>query len=553
VRGKAFLSPKWAKLSAIAAGVLLLGVPSAIFNQRLVATVEQHVSEEVSLAVRRTVALMELRIAQALAVLDHLAAQGVASCAPDHLDALRQATFTTTPVKELSIIAPDGQTLCSNLGTALDRREVLFSEPVGEGLATLLEVLRIGDRPSLALRLRLAPRKEGNEEGNGIAALIPTELLVPDDLLEVVTQNGVYAFSYRITSRGGAVIREQIVSAEAKAAEVLAETLESKRFAIAATIWLPRSSLAPQQEELRRLGSLVTGCLALVILGFLLLIPRQPPDNPITAIEDALKAGEFVPYYQPILDIRTGKLRGAEVLARWRKPDGSVLLPASFIPLAESTGIMRDLTRTLMRQAVKELGRMLAQRPHLRIGFNIVPQHFANEEIIDDINYIFRNSPLRLSQIVLELTERQPIESLDETQRVIAALQQMGVHIAIDDVGAGHNGLSYILKLGVDVIKIDKMFVDSLGVDGSSSAIVRTLIDLAQSLRMDIVAEGVETFEQVEQLRNLGIRAAQGHVFAPPLPGSLFLQLVEAIDPLPQAAGAAPAKELSGGSLRCSA
>ncbi len=136
---------------------------------------------------------------------------------------------------------------------------------------------------------------------------------------------------------------------------------------------------------------------------------------------------------------------------------------------------------------------------------------------------------------------------------MIAALQRLGVQVAIDDVGAGHSGLSYMLKLGVDVIKIDKMFVDSLDVDGNSTAIVRTLIELAQNLRMEIVAEGVETFEQVMQLRNLGIRAAQGHVFAPPLPCASFIQLVEAIDPLPKPTIAVPAAESPHESLRRSA
>ena len=99
-------------------------------------------------------------------------------------------------------------------------------------------------------------------------------------------------------------------------------------------------------------------------------------------------------------------------------------------------------------------------------------------------------------------------------------------------MGTGHSGLSYMLKLGVDVIKIDKMFIDSLGTDRYSNTIIETLIDLAQNMRMDVVAEGVESFEQVVHLRELGIRAAQGYVFAPPLPLSAFMQLVDAIDPV---------------------
>jgi len=102
----------------------------------------------------------------------------------------------------------------------------------------------------------------------------------------------------------------------------------------------------------------------------------------------------------------------------------------------------------------------------------------------------------------------------------------------IDDVGTGHSGLSYILKLGVDIIKIDKMFIDAVGIERSSTTIIETLVDLAHNMRMEVIAEGVENFEQVVCLRERGVRAAQGFVFAPPLPGSSFLQLIEAIDPV---------------------
>ena len=194
------------------------------------------------------------------------------------------------------------------------------------------------------------------------------------------------------------------------------------------------------------------------------------------------------------------------------------------------------MTRALMRRVCQEAGAVLGARPHLKVGFNLTARHFANEEIVEDVRKIFKKSPLKLSQIVLEVTERQPIENLTETRRVIAALQGLGVKVAIDDVGTGHSGLSYMLKLGVDIIKIDKMFIDSLGTDRNSNTIIETLIDLAQNMRMDVIAEGVESFEQVLHLRDLGIRAAQGFVFSPPLPCSAFLQLVETIDPIKAAA-----------------
>jgi sensor c-di-GMP phosphodiesterase-like protein len=311
--------------------------------------------------------------------------------------------------------------------------------------------------------------------------------------------------------------------------------LGSGRYPLTTVISASRAAIATNQRDLQTLGQVASGLLAICILALAVLLPRRERDNPIAEIERAMKAGEFVPYFQPIVDIRSGRLRGAEVLIRWRKPDGNIVPPALFIPLAESSGLIIELTRALMRRCCREAGAVLGARPHLKIGFNLTAQHFANEDIVDDVRTIFRKSPIRLSQVVLEVTERQPIENLTETRRVIAALQGLGVKIAIDDVGTGHSGLSYMLKLGVDIIKIDKMFIDSLGTDRNSNTIIETLIDLAQNMRMDVIAEGVESFEQVLHLRELGIRAAQGFVFSPPLPCPAFLQLVETIDPLKSA------------------
>lgn len=530
------MSPRRINIVAIAVGVLVFGLPSAVFNYRLNGSVERQSQEEMNLGARRIIALAEGRISRAIALLDDLAARGVNSCEPAHLDALRQATFATTPVKELSVIAPDGSTLCSDLSSSLEARAVISSEPAGEGTDALIEVVRLGRRPGQIVRIT----RPGGGTENGLAALIPTELLIP----QVSTQGGPVGMNSRIATRNGTLIGEYIVLAENSetSGENLGVDLKSERYAVDAMLSLPRASLAARQNDLRAFGAIMTGVLALLTFAFALMLPKRQRDNPIVAIEQALKAGEFVPYYQPVVDIRTGQLRGAEVLMRWRKPDGSVILPGVFIPLAETSGLILDLTRAIMRQVSKEMGPAYANRAHLKIGFNLVARHFADEDVVHDVNEIFRNSQLRLSQIVLEMTERQPIENLAETRRVIAALQGLGVQVALDDVGTGHSGLSYMLKLGVDIIKIDKMFVDSIGIDRNSTAIVETLVDLAANMRMEIIAEGVENFEQVVHLRNLGIRAAQGFVFAPPLPSSSFIQLLEAIDPLPKRAaeGQAP-------------
>ena len=311
---------------------------------------------------------------------------------------------------------------------------------------------------------------------------------------------------------------------------------KSDKYGFRVEIAMTRERALAGQTDIKWLGAFGTAALVVILAAFAFLLPRRNANNPVEDIKRALAAGEFVPYYQPIVDIRSGQLRGAEVLVRWRKPDGTLVYPGAFIPLAESSGLILDMTRDLMRRVCIEAGPALGCRPGLKIAFNFAGQLFTDKSIVKDVRNIFSGSPIKLSQVVLEVTERDPIQNFAETRQIIAALQGLGVRIAIDDVGTGHSGLSYMLKLGVDIIKIDKIFVDAIGTDRNSTTIVETLVDLAHNMRMDVVAEGVENFEQVIHLRELGIRSAQGYVFAPPLPGSAFLQLVEAIDPLPVAA-----------------
>lgn len=505
--------------------MVLAGPPVAALNIWLNGLVERQGQEELELAARRHMALSEARIARTVAALDELAARAIDSCRPSNIDALRQATFATTPVKELSIVALDGRTLCTDVGNQPEQRKVLTSEPLSGGSRNLLELVRLGDQPESWLRIR----RPGAAPNNGVAALVPAALFVP----QVSAAGAPPSFRARMLTAGGALIAEAgQVAPDAIGGDAVVADLTSSRYAIHTTLSSSPAGLTASQTDLRAIGAIASGLLAIILLATSVVLPRRQGVNPIAEMERALKAGEFVPYFQPIVDIRSGRLRGAEVLTRWRKPDGTLVQPASFIPLAESSGLIIELTRALMRRVCHEAGAVIGARPHLKIGFNLTARHFANEEIVDDVRKIFKKSALRLSQVVLEVTERQPIENLTETRRVVAALQGLGVKVAIDDVGTGHSGLSYMLKLGVDIIKIDKMFIDSIGTDRNSNTIIETLTDLAQNMRMDVIAEGVESFEQVLHLRDLGIRAAQGFVFAPPLPCSAFLQLVETIDPI---------------------
>ena len=507
-------------LVAIIVGVLLAGAPLLALDFWLNGLIERQGQAEIATAARRAVALANSRLQQVIEALDQLAAQGVNSCRPDAIDAMRQAAFSAMPVKEVAVVDPDGQTQCTHLDLPLGQRNVTASVPLVGADGYTLDVMRIENGQQM-LRLR----RQVGAGPNEIAALMPALLFLP----QVSMEGSPFSAYVRIATRDGTVIGVAGQRPQDDDARI-AVKVPSEKFGFEVEIVAPRGMLPAVNAGLKWLGLISAGIIA-IVLALMVLTLRRTPGNPVADMDRALAAGEFVPYYQPIVDIRSGQLRGAEVLVRWRKADGSLVLPGAFIPLAESSGLIRRMTCDLMRRVCAEAGGVIGNRPALKISFNFAGQLFGDESIVKDVRKIFSGSPIKLSQVVLELTERDPIENFTETRQVIAALQGLGVRIAIDDVGTGHSGLSYMLKLGVDIIKIDKMFVDAIGTDRNSTTIVETLVDLAHNMRMDVVAEGVENFEQVVHLRDLGIRSAQGYVFAPPLPGSAFLQLVEAIDP----------------------
>jgi sensor c-di-GMP phosphodiesterase-like protein len=517
---------------AIAAGVLVAGAPLVAFNFWLSGVIDRQAQEETTSSALRAVALAEQNVAQMVQVIDGLAAQGVNGCMPGHIEAMQRVAFVTPPIKEVAVIGPDGQMLCSSRGLALGQRRSLSSERLAGFSRYSIEIVEVADGQHL-VQLR---RAGGDAGQNALAASVPASLFLP----QIARQGDPSGSFVAVKTAEGAVIAKSGARPDRRDNELFVAAERSARFGLNVEVMASLGNVMAGYANLKWIGLLTTGVIVLALIAFAMLMPRRTSNNPITVMERALAAGEFVPYYQPIVDIRSGQLRGAEVLVRWRKPDGTLVLPGSFIPLAENSGLIRAMTFDLMRRVCVEAGEAIGQRPALKISFNFAGMLFSDETIVKDVRNTFAVSPIKLSQVVLEVTERDPIENFTLTRQVIAALQGLGVRIAIDDVGTGHSGLSYMLKLGVDIIKIDKMFVDAIGSDRNSTTIVETLVDLAHNMRMDVVAEGVENFEQVMHLRDLGIRSAQGYVFAPPLPGSAFLQLVEAMDTLAAESAAPP-------------
>ncbi len=248
------------------------------------------------------------------------------------------------------------------------------------------------------------------------------------------------------------------------------------------------------------------------------------------ALETAIATGAIVPYYQPVIDITTGRVSGCEVLARWVKPNGETISPGVFIEYAEATGLAIPMTISLMETVRDDLEDLYSTNPGLKISINLFEGHFRDGTIIDDVQAIFTDCDISLRQLVFEITERHPLGDDQQAIRVINGLHALGCKLAMDDVGTGHSNLAYIQTLGVDIIKIDRVFVKGVTSDQTSAPVLDGLITMAQELGADIVAEGVETEAQALYLRARGVKDVQGFLFAPALRAAKYVEMVRILN-----------------------
>jgi diguanylate cyclase (GGDEF)-like protein/PAS domain S-box-containing protein len=240
-------------------------------------------------------------------------------------------------------------------------------------------------------------------------------------------------------------------------------------------------------------------------------------------LREAVEKGQFVLHYQPKVSLETGDLTGAEALIRWNDPHSGLVLPGQFIPILEETGLIHEVGRWALRQAVEDYLRWrTAGMPAVRIAVNVSALQLRNREFIREIANVVGVDRHAAGGLELEITESLIMEDVRHSTASLRAIRAMGVSIAIDDFGTGFSSLSYLSKLPVDTLKIDRSFVNDI-TDGQQGLIlVTTIINLAHSLRLKVVAEGVETSEQSRLLRSLGCDEMQGYLFSKPVPREIF-------------------------------
>ena len=242
-----------------------------------------------------------------------------------------------------------------------------------------------------------------------------------------------------------------------------------------------------------------------------------------TLLRRALERDEYLLHYQPMVDLKSGRVVGMEALLRWQPEGEELFLPDRFIPLLEETGLIIPVGEWVLRTACSQLHQWCLAGHDLRLSVNISARQFRSGTITERIIEIVRDSGCLPGQICLELTESIIMHDSDEIIQKLGLLREMGFSLSIDDFGTGFSSLSYLKRLPISELKIDKTFVSGLPANVSDTAIVTTIIHMAGSLQMNVVAEGVETAEQQRFLSENGCSRAQGHYYSKPLPPDEFV------------------------------
>ena len=245
-------------------------------------------------------------------------------------------------------------------------------------------------------------------------------------------------------------------------------------------------------------------------------------------LRKAQERRELLLHYQPQIDMRSGIVVGAEALVRWMHPDRGLIAPMEFIPLAEEIGLIVPIGEWIMHSACKQI-RVCQENgfPSMCVTVNISGIQLKQTNFIETVVKALNDNHLDPQYLELELTESILVESLEKAIRILNELKSLGVRISIDDFGTGYSSLNYLKRLPIDILKIDRSFVKDIFIDPGNEAIIKAIVTLARSLNLEVIAEGVETAQQMAYLHELGCDKMQGFLFSPPLPTDSLMKLLK--------------------------
>ena len=262
-----------------------------------------------------------------------------------------------------------------------------------------------------------------------------------------------------------------------------------------------------------------------LILSFILISVVRNRTSFEMMIRSAVKRRKFFLVYQPVVELRTGRITGAEALIRWQRSEDQLVSPDEFIPEAEKSGLIPIITAHVLELLAEDAPEVLRIDPDFHFGINLSADDMHRPDMLPEVERLIERAKMRFDNLVIEATERSLV-NVDAAMQTIRRFREAGAFVAIDDFGTGYSSLAYLARLEIDFLKIDKLFVQSIGTMSATSHVAGRIMDMAKDLNLRLVAEGIEREEQEQELRKLGVELGQGYLFGGPVQLEELLQLL---------------------------
>lgn len=466
----------------------------------------------------RSILRMELAADRAVTTIAEIHINGLTQCSPSTIEEYRKLIFSVASIKDIRLF--DGQQTCAGFNADTVSQDLAETADWEAATNATLQFAATGSAEDSRFKIRWA-----GDEFDVVAVLSTGGLLddiIPAALREqvsmkVVLNNGRTVAAYQHNLANPETITDWepdfLIDAESQRYPITAYTSVSPEY-----LWNWRNFTSVEVEILIVLFSLIIG----VLVGRAVFRPT----GAVGEIDAALKNREFIPHYQPIVALNSGKMVGFEMLARWQRKSGEMVTPLKFIPLIENLNRVDRLTFALLRQASAEIVPLLHENPDLKFTFNVTTDQFLSQRFFVDLQEVLIVGNFPMNCVVLEITERQEMADLELARKTVQRYAEKGIRIAIDDAGTGHNGLSSIQTLEAGILKLDKFFIDGIVENEKSRLMVEMLCQLAKEYNMNVVAEGIETAEQAAVTMAMGIHEAQGFYFSRPVPAKQLLKQI---------------------------
>ncbi|NVD38175.1 EAL domain-containing protein [Ensifer sp. HO-A22] len=438
-----------------------------------------------------------------------------APCSQEHISAMRTLVVTTRSIEDIGYFEND-QLKCTSWGkpeTTIARQQVDFTTASGIGVAARVHPTISNGQTMLGFRYR------SYSVLTDPARLVDV-LISPDTRLAIANEAGILVSG--LNNPDPALIKRLIAhpqtGADADGDDLFAKSNSSNWIAIATS---SRASLLNDLGRERLLLLPLGAIVAALMVGLVFWLSRRRL-SPLGELSIAVQRREFIVHYQPLIEMKTGICVGAEALVRWRRPDGSLVRPDTFIPLAEESGLIQAITDQVIDGVIRDLGPVLLADRSLHIAINLSAEDIKSGRVLPVIQDALASSGVLTEQIWLEATERGFMD-VKSARATIEEARRLGHSVAIDDFGTGYSSLQYLQDLPLDALKIDKSFIDTVGLVSATSAVTPHIIDIAKSLNLYIVAEGIERQEQADYLLERGVHYGQGWLYSKALPAQEFI------------------------------